>query len=580
MIIERNRGRKLSVSVIQDDPRIRVPILGIREIMVPVIPIMVKKRKFSHKKFRIVKDFFTPFLHEGQKRSDKDSSLPQSGQVFIMQCIIPFNLINDFFKTLKLPSVFPKYIRVYPTLTRMKGKAYQGFQLGRRTATTIFMYSFSGGAERGTTVGEIKRSATTLDNPSSVIVVAVDLLKGKLFYLQNIGDKYYFKNQPNINRIILSKIDNIKEPEIIEAEKENLKSSLKGGKFRISLWTENSAEIPDNEELKLIILHKEDKKIIEDIIKNKGGTPRVYRNTLFFLCPLESERPIYLQNLSRSIAYELVEKDKELGITEEQRREISKEHKKFQETVKECTQRLYRIVWIPGKEPFDLGIPTFGEIRGLDSKIYDDLRAVGEILERTTPLFLKTKYLSKNEYVLTEQIYQSTLKTPGEPRYVNKAILENAISDGVLNGIFGLGILENNTPKCEYYKKMPPVSLSGNEVIIVDALCREIRDESTGGITAGLSVKTGITSTATTETGSKETGGVQTFLTDTKAIRFSFTIPMGKVSNILGVMNFLTSRFKKVDITIEAQDGALSEQDYENKIKEAFEQIGVELREE
>jgi hypothetical protein len=126
MIIERNRGRKLSVSVIQDDPRIRVPILGIREIMVPVIPIMVKKRKFSHKKFRIVKDFFTPFLHEGQKRSDEDSSLPQSGQVFIMQCIIPFNLINDFFKTLKLPSVFPKYIRVYPTLTRMKGKAVLG----------------------------------------------------------------------------------------------------------------------------------------------------------------------------------------------------------------------------------------------------------------------------------------------------------------------------------------------------------------------------------------------------------------------------------------------------------------------
>ncbi len=65
-----------------------------------------------------------------------------------------------------------------------------------------------------------------------------------------------------------------------------------------------------------------------------------------------------------------------------------------------------------------------------------------------------------------------------------------------------------------------------------------------------------------------------------KSLRLSFTIPMGKVSNILGVMNFLTNRFKRVDITIEAQDGALSEQDYENKIKEAFEQIGVEVREE
>lgn len=458
------------------------------------------------------------------------------------------------------------------------GKAYQGFQLGRRTATTIFMYSFSGGAERGTTVGEIKRSATTLDNPSSVIVVAVDLLKGKLFYLQNIGDKYYFKNQPNINRIILSKIDNIKDPEIIEAEKENLKSSLKGGRFRISLWTENSAEIPDNEELKLIILRKEDKKIIEDITKNKGGTPRVYRNTLFFLCPLESERPIYLQNLSRSIAYGLVEKDKELGITEEQRREISKEHKKFQDTIKECIQRLYRIVWIPGKEPYDLGIPTFGENRGLDAKIYDDLRAAGEILERTTPLFIKTKYLSKNDYVLTEQIYQSTLKTPGEPRYINKSILENAISDGVISGIFGLGILENNTPKCEYYKKIPPVSLSANEVIIIDGLCREIRDEPIGGSPKDYRTTSGSSPLTSGDKG-KAPAGVQTSLTDKKSLRLSFTIPMGKVSNILGVMNFLTNRFRQVDITIEAQDGALSEQDYENKIKEAFEQIGVEVRE-
>jgi len=459
------------------------------------------------------------------------------------------------------------------------GNAYQGFQLGRRTATTIFMYSFSGGAERGTTVGEIKRSATTLDNPSSVIVVAVDLLKGKLFYLQNIGDKYYFKNQPNINRIILSKIDNIKEPEIIEAEKENLKSSLKGGKFRITLWPENSAEIPDNEELKLIILHKEDKKIIDDITKNKGGIPRVYRNTLFFLCPLESERPIYLQNLSRSIAYGLVEKDKELGISEEQRREISKEHKKFQETVKECIQRLYRIVWIPGKEPSDIGIPTFGESRGLDIKIYDDLRTAGEILERTTPLFLKTKYLSKNDFVSTEQIYQSTLKTPGEPRYINKSILENAISDGVLNGIFGLGILENNAPKCEYFKKMPSVLLSANEVIIVDGLCREVREEPVGGSWKDSGSRTVGATGGSSTGGEKGTGGSQTTFTDMKALRLSFTIPMGKVSNILGVMNFLTNRFKKVDITIEAQDGALSEQDYENKIKEAFEQIGVELRE-
>jgi hypothetical protein len=69
MMMERNRGRRLSVSVIQVAPRIRTPILGIREIMVPVIPTMVKRRKLSHKKFRMVKEVFTFLLQDGHTLS-------------------------------------------------------------------------------------------------------------------------------------------------------------------------------------------------------------------------------------------------------------------------------------------------------------------------------------------------------------------------------------------------------------------------------------------------------------------------------------------------------------------------------
>lgn len=468
------------------------------------------------------------------------------------------------------------------------GSAFQGLHLGRRTATTIFMYSFSGGSERGTTIGEIKRSATTLENPSSVIVVAVDLLKGKLFYLQNPGEKYYFRNQPNINRILLSKIENIKESEILEAEKENLKSTIRGGRFKTFIWIENSADIPDSEELKLLILRQENKTTIEEITKNKGQNPRVYRNTLFFLYPLESERPVYLQNLMRYIAYGKVESDRDLGISEEQRREISKEYRKAKDNIKESIQRLYRIVSIPGKEAFDLGIPTFGEERGLDVKIYDDLRAEGEILERTTPLFLKTKYLSKNPYVLTEQLYQSTLKTPGEPRYINKTVLESAISDGVTNGIFGLGVLENDKPRCQFFKKLPSVSLSDNEILISETICiaqgeyRPPTGETAGGVGSTEQGYTGQTATGTSSASGKTGSGTegQTSSTDIQTLNLKFSIPMGKVSNILGVINFLTSRFKKVEIVIEANEGTISEQDYENKVKEAFDQIGVKLKEE
>ena len=106
MIIERNKGRKVSVSVIQVDPRIRVPILGIREIMVPVIPIMVKKRKLFHKNWRIVKGVLTTFLQEGHSLSGEDISLPQSGQFFITSKCKTLNFINDLMNTGYLRQIF------------------------------------------------------------------------------------------------------------------------------------------------------------------------------------------------------------------------------------------------------------------------------------------------------------------------------------------------------------------------------------------------------------------------------------------------------------------------------------------
>jgi hypothetical protein len=72
---------------------------------------MVKKRKFSHKKFRMVKGGFTRFLHKGHSLSGEGSSLPQSGQVFIILLCNTSDLINDFMKTGILRRIFSAGIR-------------------------------------------------------------------------------------------------------------------------------------------------------------------------------------------------------------------------------------------------------------------------------------------------------------------------------------------------------------------------------------------------------------------------------------------------------------------------------------
>nr|MQY79011.1 DUF499 domain-containing protein [Bacteroidota bacterium] len=106
------------------------------------------------------------------------------------------------------------------------GKSYRGLNIGTRTATTIFLYSFSGGQEHGATLGELKRSATTLQNPSPLVAEAIEQLKGKLFYLQSRADKYFYSNQANLNRILLNNMENIKEPDLLDMEFDLLKGSI------------------------------------------------------------------------------------------------------------------------------------------------------------------------------------------------------------------------------------------------------------------------------------------------------------------------------------------------------------------
>lgn len=62
-------------------------------------------------------------------------------------------------------------------------------------------------------------------------------------------------------------------------------------------------------------------------------------------------------------------------------------------------------------------------------------------------------------------------------------------------------------------------------------------------------------------------------------IQIKFKIPKGKVASIMGVMNLLQSKFENLEIELIATDGSISEQDYDDKVIEAFRQLGIKLRE-
>lgn len=457
------------------------------------------------------------------------------------------------------------------------GESYKGLHLAVRTATTIFMYSFSGGAERGATLAEVKRNATTLNNPSSVVAEALEQLKGKLFYFQLHGDKYFFSNQPNINRIVLTKMENISDSEVFGLEKDLLKQNVSAGKLKVFLWEENPSEIPDTEELKLIILREEKKAVIDSIIKTKGASPRVNCNTLFFLFPTDLDRISFTTQLKRYKSYQEVETDTTLSLSEEQRKEIRTERKKAEQELKESLRRLYRQVAIPSRDGYkkeDLGIPTYGIARPLDAEVYDKLRSSNEIIEQLAPLIIKEKYLGKNQYVSTEQILKTSYRTPGEPRFTDRSVLKNSIIEGVEKGLFGLGELENNTPVCRYFRETPSLGFSGNEIIIALELCEEQRNKGGETFVGGSKVEYSTAIAPGERTEAKKTAEEIKGVSNIRHyIDFNFKVPRGKVSDIARILTFIQTKFEDLTIHVKASNGSISESDYRGKIEEALRQL-------
>jgi hypothetical protein len=63
-----------------------------------------------------------------------------------------------------------------------------------------------------------------------------------------------------------------------------------------------------------------------------------------------------------------------------------------------------------------------------------------------------------------------------------------------------------------------------------------------------------------------------------RTLTLAFTIPRGRVSGLMGVLHFLQTKYAHMEITLHLRDGALSDQELEEKVMEAFRQMGITLR--
>jgi len=310
---------------------------------------------------------------------------------------------------------------------------------------------------------------------------------------------------------------------------------------------------------------------MKNVLETKGDSPRVYRNTIIFLCPSDTEKNAFLNSIRRMLAYEQIQSDKTLKLTEDQKSEIFKNISKEKADIRDMVKSCYRFSYVPikdGLKEIDLGIPTYGEEKGLDEWVYEVLRAEQEILEKISPTVIQQKYLGNKDFVNVQLIYESMLKTQGERRLVSRDSFKESILQGVKEGLFGLGEVDGNSVRCKYFKTDLKVMLDENEVIIRDSICTTQKEPREGG------------PSAPPEPGRRYGQGEGAPVGPTSRgkdyVTLKFEVPRGKVSQILGMVNFLQSKFERLEVTISAKEGSITDEEYENKIKETLRQLGID----
>jgi hypothetical protein len=368
-----------------------------------------------------------------------------------------------------------------PKIDKEMGSEYERYGIAKGIATSVFINSFSAGASKETTLPRIRVSLLREGIPVTIVGDAVAKLEEELWYFHSERKQYAFRNQPNLNRVILDREEPISE-ERIQEELKALVQKNAGNALEVYLWPENPSDVPDNKNFKLAILSpsftcdsEKGEALAGEFFEKAGVGFRVYKNTLFILL-LDSNSYVSLgKSLRRLLALSEVQKDKSLLeiMTKQSQEEVKKRLKDTEKEIPFKILTAYRYLAFLEKGGIswkDMGIPTIGSDQSISERVRQYLRDQEKLLTRITPKYILDRTFGKDEDDKSSRdVWELHLKTPGMPLLESERVLFDTVTDGVKTGI--LGVREN---AAIYFKDNVTPNL--DSVIVRGEIAKKIKE--------------------------------------------------------------------------------------------------------
>jgi len=232
--------------------------------------------------------------------------------------------------------------------------------LAERISTSVFLYSFCADkSERGATLEYIKLTTLHTDTIPPMVTEVLQRLDKTLWYLNEKGGMHHFSKIPNLNRMILDKKERYNES--YEDEMRSVFQKEAGTAFRAYLWPRSSEDVPDNREIKLVILHPNaGEDTPSSWLDKRGITFRTYKNTMIFAMSDPAGSGYLKEQIKEYLALNEIKEGIESGSEDtlkDRLSEVNQRIKQIRDDFSYNARGMYKTLVI-GEEKISLGQPV------------------------------------------------------------------------------------------------------------------------------------------------------------------------------------------------------------------------------
>ena len=326
----------------------------------------------------------------------------------------------------------------------------------RRVARAIFMGSSPTKQARGIAESRINLATVQPGERASVFGDALRRMSSQLTYLYNDGIRYWYDTRATVNRTAEDRALNMDPYHVLDEAGRRLRAQPwdRRALGSVHFLPDSSAEIPDEQSARVVVLspetcHKSNDSAsaamreIDEIMTNRGNSPRHHRNMLVFIAPDETRNGEWQGSIRDYLAWQSIyedEKDGKINLDTQQRKQVEQAVKRESQTVDKQLQETYCWLIVPlqsdGRQPASLSQERLSGKQPFLERAARKLKSNGWLVDRWSPEILLMEIEPYHDWANEPHLKIKTLwewltKYCYLQRLYDYSVLEATIVDGV-----------------------------------------------------------------------------------------------------------------------------------------------------